>query len=305
MKNKDVEDSTYKVYKNYMTHFLVYLAEEWDNIGLYDEEFFEEAVDILEGYMSFLQETLFNNKKVINTKLSTISSFYLWSLRRGFVDRHPFDKKLERMKNANAEHIISSHFLDDEQIESITKGLLDESKYDFQDRLIWAVMLDSANRVGAIARLTLSSLDLDNMMFVDIREKRGYKVEVAFSESTKLLIEKWLEVRKDDLDELQTDALFITKHKGQYRPMSKGTIQERIKKMGYIIGIEDFRSHSIRKTKGNSIYLKTGDLSLASEFLNHKSTEVTRSSYIKPQTKAEIREKINKLMQASELKTKE
>lgn len=296
IKNKDVEDSTYKVYKNYMSHFLVYLAEEWDNIGLYDEEFFEEAVDILEGYISFLQETLFNNKKVINTKLSTISSFYLWSLRRGLIDKHPFDKRLERMKNAAAEKIISSHFLDDNQIEQIAKGLLDETKYDFQDRLIWSIMLDSANRVGAIARLTLSSLDLDNMMFTDIREKRGYKVEVAFSETSKVLIEKWLEIRKDTMDGLETDALFITKHNGQYRPMSKGTIQERIKKMGYIIGIDDFRSHSIRKSALNNIYVKTGDLTLASSMGNHKSTDTTLQSYIKPQTKAEIREKINKLM---------
>lgn len=75
IKNKDVEDSTYKVYKNYMTHFLVYLAEEWDNIDLYSDEFFEEAVDIMEGYIGFLQDTLFNNKKVINTKISTVSSF--------------------------------------------------------------------------------------------------------------------------------------------------------------------------------------------------------------------------------------
>ena len=47
IKNKDVESTTYKVYRNNMQQFMVYLAEEWDNIGLYDEEFFEESVDIM------------------------------------------------------------------------------------------------------------------------------------------------------------------------------------------------------------------------------------------------------------------
>ncbi len=295
IKNKDVKNTTYKVYKNYMTHFLVYLAEEWDNIGLYDEEFFEEAIDIMEGYISFLQEVLFNNKKVINTKISTVSSFYLWSLKRRLIDKHPFDKQLERMKDADKEEIISSHYLDDEQIEEISKGLLDKGKYDFQDRLIWSIMLDSANRVGAIARLTLSSLDLDNMMFVGIREKRGYRVEVAFTETSRVLIEKWLEIRKEEMDNLEVDALFITKHKGEYRQMHKSTIQDRIKKFGHIIGIDDFRSHSIRKTSLNNIYETTGDLSLAAEMGNHKSVETTRQAYIKPKTKAEIRERIAEL----------
>ncbi|MED3562243.1 site-specific integrase [Bacillus xiapuensis] len=291
IKNRDVKDTTYLVYKNYMSHFLVYLAENWNNIDLYSEEFMENAVDIMEGYISFLQDVLKNNKKVINTKLSTVSSFFLWSLKRKYVDKHPFDKQLDRMKGANEEKIINSYYLDEEQMNLITETLKDDPRYDIQDRLIWGVMLDSANRVGAISNLTLSSLDLDNMLFEGIREKRGYRVEVVFEEDTKELIEQWLAQRKE-LDNLEVDSLFMTRHNGQYRPMSKGTIQERVKKIGEILGLDDFHAHCIRKTKLNDVYVKTGDLTLASELANHKSTEVTRSSYIKPQSKTEIREKI-------------
>lgn len=302
IKNKDVKNTTYKVYENYFNHFLVYLAEEWDNIGLYDDEFFENAVDIMEGFMSFCQDVLHNNKKVINTKIAAVSSFYLWSLRRGLIEKHPFDKKLERMKDADKEQIISSHYLNDEQIAAITEGLKDESKYDIQDRLIWHIMIDSGNRVGAISKLTLSSLDLENMMFVGIREKRGYLVEVAFEPDTKKLIEEWLKIRKEKLDGLTVDAFFITKRNGEYRPMHKSTIQERIKKFGHIIGIDDFRSHSIRKTRINQIHEITGDLSFAAEFANHKSVETTRQSYIRPKTKAELREQLKKFMQQKDKK---
>jgi integrase/recombinase XerC len=279
-----------------MSHFLVYLTENWDNIDLYSDEFLENAVDIMEGYISFLQDTLKNNKKVINTKLSTVSSFYLWSLKRKYIDRHPFDKQLDRMKGANEEKIINSYYLDEDQMSLITETLKTEKKYDIQDRLIWGVMLDSANRVGAISNLTLSSLDLDNMLFEGIREKRGYRVEVVFEEKTKELIEEWLEQRKE-LDNLEVDSLFITKFQGKYRPMSKGTIQERVKKIGEILGLDDFHAHCIRKTTLNHIYKTTGDLSLAAEMGNHKSVETTRQAYIKPQSKSEIREKIAKLRQ--------
>lgn len=297
IKNRDVKDTTYKVYQNYMSHFLVYLAENWNNIDLYSEEFMEDAIDIMEGYISFLQDTLFNNKKVINTKISTVSSFYGWSLKRKYINRHPFDKQLDRMKGANEEKIISSYYLDEEQINLVTKTLKSDQKtYDIQDRLIWGIMIDSANRVGAISKLTLSSLDLDSMVFTDIREKRGYKVEVVFEEETKVLIEEWLEMRKE-MDNLEIDSFFITRYKGEYRPMTKSTIQERTKKIGYILGLDDFRSHCIRKTSLNQIYVQTGDLSLAAEMGNHKSVETTRQSYIKPQSKTEVREKIAKLRQ--------
>lgn len=296
IKNRDVKDTTYKVYSNYMDQFLVYLAENYDNLDLYSEDFIEEAVDIMEGYIQFCQDVLKNNKKVINTKLSTVSSFYLWSLKRGFVDKHPFDKKLDRMKGASEEKIINSYYLDDEQMNLITETLKTDEEYDIQDRLIWSVMLDSANRIGAIAKLTLSALDLDNMVFTGIREKRGYKVEVAFNEYSKDLISEWLEMRKD-MDNLEIDSLFITKYGGQYRLMSKSTIQERIKRIGQILGLDDFHAHCIRKTALNDIYDKTGDLALAAEMGNHKSVETTRSAYIKPQTKAEVREKIAKMKQ--------
>lgn len=300
IKNRDVKETTYKVYRNYMDHFMVYLMEEWDNIGLYSEEMMENAVEVMEGYIAFCQDVLYNNKKVINTKLSTVSSFYVWSLKRKLVKKHPFDKQLDRMKGANDEKIIASHYLDEEQTTFITEELKTDPKYDIQDRLIWGIMYDSANRVGAISKLTLSSLDLDNMLFEDIREKRGKMVEVVFEEDTKQLIEEWLEMRKE-MDNLEVDALFITKANGVYRPMTKGTIQSRVKKIGNILGIDDFRSHSIRKTSINQVYESTGDLSLAASMGNHASVETTRQSYIKPQSKAELREKIAELKKQKRL----
>ena len=295
LKNKDVENTTYKVYKNYMDMFLVFLSEQWDNVGLYDPELFKNSIDIVEGYMGFCQETLHNNKKVINTKISTISSFYLWSLKRRLIDRHPFDKQIDRMKGASEEKIINSYFLNDEEIEKVSQGITEENGYDIIDKLLWNIMLDSANRIGAIDNLKLSNLDIENCMFTDIREKRGYRVEVVVSEPTMQLIKEWLEQRKS-MDNLEVDAFFISNYGGEYRQMTKSTLQYRIKSIGKILGLEDFHSHCIRKTTLNNIYDKTGDLSLAAEMGNHKSTETTRSSYIKPKSKTEIRDKIKELM---------
>lgn len=296
VKNRDVQDTTYNVYKNYFQQFLVYLSEQWDNIDLYSEDFMENAVDIMEGYMAFCQDTLDNHKKIINTKLSAVSSFYIWSAKRGLIKYHPFQGKLDRMKGQNEETVISSYYLTEEQVDTIRQTLRDSDNFDIQDQLIFEIAYNSANRIGALDRLTLSSLNLDDMMFEGIREKEGYIVDVVFEDLAKELLEQWIEMRKDSkFDKLKVDAVFITFHNNEWRKMSKVTMYNRIRKMGKIVGIDDFRPHCIRKSRLNNVYEETGDLSLAAELANHRSTETTRSFYTKKKTKAEIRDRINQL----------
>ena len=301
IKNPDMKDTTYRSYKNYFNQFLVYLAEEWDNIGLYSDEFMEDAIDIMEGFMMFCQDTLKNNKKVINTKLSAVSSFYIWSQKRKLIKFHPFGNgMLERMKKANEEHIISTYFLSEEQQEAIQKGLIEnkDNKFDLLDLVLWKVMLDSANRIGAIHELKLSHLDMENCCFTDVREKEGYRVDVSFNEDTKKIIETWLQYRKENMDNLEVDALFVSKYGGEYRQMSKGSLQKRMKKIGTIIGLDDFRCHCVRKTASNTMLDEGIDPSLVAKYLNHKDVSTTLNFYQKPKSASEIRDEIKSQLKA-------
>jgi integrase/recombinase XerC len=302
IKNIEVKDTTYKSYKSNFMQFLIWLAVEHDNVGIYSEEFMENAVDIIEEYMLFCQETLLNHKKTINNKLAAISSFYIWSMKRGFVTHHPFDKKLDRMKKANEEHILNTYFLTEEQIMTIRRELSENDKYTLQDQILFEISFDSANRIGALENLPLSNLNLDNMVFENIREKEGYRVEVVFEDNAKDLIEEWLEMRKDDYDNLECDSLFIHHYEGKWIPWTRDIIHRRMRMYGEIIGISDFRAHCMRKTKLNLVYEETGDLSLAASLANHKSTETTREFYCKKQSKSDVRDKINKLKAKNKLK---
>ena len=308
IKNPDVKQTTYKVYPNYFTQFLCFLAEEYDNVGLYSEEFMDDAVEILESFMAFCQETLKNNKKIINTKLSAISSFYIWSVKRNLVKYHPFTGKLERMKHADLEKIISTYFLTHEECKTIIDALIDsvnnEGKYDIIDLLVFKIMLDSANRIGAIARLTLSSLDLEEGCFKDIREKEGYHISVAFDEDTKEVIEKYLEMRKEGMDNLELDGFWICKYHGEWKQMTYGTLQKRIKRIGEIIGLDDYRSHCMRKSKSNQLLDDGVDPMLVSKLLNHKDLS-TLKFYQKEKSSVEIKEAINKQLKSLRNKDKE
>lgn len=295
IKNQDVKDTTYKRYEGLFRHFLMWLGENYGDLGLYSDEFMENAVDIMEGYIMFCQETLLNHKKIINMKISAVSSFYIWSMKRGFVKYHPFDGKLDRMKKANEEKVLTSYFLTEEQVQSIRRELSESDKFTIQDQILFEVSFDSANRIGALLLLQLSKLDLDNNMFTDIREKEGYRTQVVFGDVAKELIQEWLEMRKNNYDNLTVDSLLINKYKGAWKPMGEDAIRNRMRKFGKIVGIPDFRPHCQRKSRLNLVYEETGDLALAAELANHKSTETTRAFYCRPKTKAEVMDKINAL----------
>ena len=295
IKNQDVKDTTYKRYEGLFRHFLMWLGENYGDLGLYSDEFMENAVDIMEGYIMFCQEILLNHKKIINMKISAVSSFYIWSMKRGFVKYHPFDGKLDRMKKANEEKVLTSYFLTEDQVQTIRRELSENDKYSIQDQILFEVSFDSANRIGALLRLQLSKLDIDNNMFVDIREKEGYRTQVVFGNVAKELIQEWLEMRKNDYDHLEVDSLLINKYKGKWKPMGEDAIRNRMRKFGDIVGISDFRPHCQRKSRLNLVYEETGDLALAAELANHKSTETTRAFYCRPKTKAEVMDKINAL----------
>lgn len=230
-------------------------------------------------------------------KISAVSSFFIWSMKRGYIKYHPFDGKLDRMKKASEEQILNHYFLTDEQIAKIREDLYktENNKWTIQDQLLFEVALFSANRLGALERLTISSLDLDNMVFEGIREKEGYRVEVSFDDTCKDMIETWLSMRKDDYDHLECDALFIHKYNDEWKPWTKNMIYERMKKFGEIIGLDDFHTHCMRKTAINKIYEDTGDLNLASQWANHKNTSVTSQSYVRPASKSDLREKLKLL----------
>ena len=304
VKNPDVKDTSYHTYDNNFNQFLVWLANEYDEtLDLYAEEFMDDAVDIMESYMLFCQETLLNHKKTVNNKVAAVSSFYLWSAKRGLVKYHPFKDKLDRMKGASEEQILNHYFLTNEELDAMRNAIFDEnSKFTIQDKILFELSLFSANRLGALHRLTISSIDMDEMAFKDIREKEGYIIDVPFDNKIKKLIEEWIEMRKNGFDYLECDALLISRYDGVWKSWSQGTIHNHMKKYGEIIGIPDYHCHCMRKTSIDHVYEETGDLNLASKWANHKSATVTQSCYIHKASKQELKSQIDKIKARNELK---
>lgn len=277
--------------------------EEYENFDLLDEDYMEEMdvdmVEVMEDYIGFLQEKLNNGKKTINTKISAVSSFYTWALKRRKIKTHPFDGRLDRMSGAQDEKLISEYFLDADEVKVIETELAKanevNSKYDMQDRVMWHVAFDSACRIGALGGLKVSNLELENRRFVNIREKRGKIVSIPFSPSTALIIEEFM--RQRELMGVDCDDIFYVKRGGEWAGMSKQSIYNRIVKMGYAIGVEDFRPHCIRKTRLNMVAKL--DINKAKDLANHESLDTTSRFYTEKEDAVNTFDSIMELEQQS------
>lgn len=293
-RNYETINTTYKIYKSRMLCYMAYLKQEEDDKLLLAEETLKKSVQILERYINYCRDQG-NNNQTINNKLTAISSFYIWCVKRDLITHHPFQHKLDRLRKGEFDKRRESYFL---SIEDIIKARIlmehNKSKYDIQSRLIWELFLDSAARISAVSNLKLSQLDLRGGYFKNAREKGNKIVDIIFLDNTEKLLRKWIIYREEN--KIKSDYLFLTKMKGRYTQMAQGTIRARIKKIGQLIGYDELYPHTLRKTAINLLSNMT-DLNFASEFANHSDTKVTKDHYIKAKSGSENRARLVQIRQ--------
>lgn len=288
-RNYESMKTTYRVYKSNMLQYMQYLQKYEGNRLLLSENTIKNCVSILEKYINICRENG-NNNQTINNKLTAISSFYIWCVKRDLISHHPFQHKLDRLKRGAFDKRRESYYL---TLEEIIKARIlmqhNSKKFDIQSRLLWELFLESACRISAIQNLKVSQLRLREGYFKDVKEKGNKIVDVIFLDNTESVLLEWLEYRREN--NIESDYLFVTKINNEHRQMAQSTIRNRIKNIGKLIDNDKLYPHTLRKTSIN-LLKKMSDINTASEFANHSDVKTTKDHYIKARTGAENREKI-------------
>ena len=233
--NYETWETTYSTYISNFKLFLIWFQENYKNRYLLSKDTLMEMPQIMEEYRNHCR-SLGNSKRTLMNKTTSVSSFYLWCVRRNKCRFHPFDKKLDRLKFAEKDKIRKNYFLNTEQILTVRLFMkFQNKKYDIQDRILWELFLDSACRISAVQNLKLEQLRLEEGYFEGVKEKEGYIVNAFFFEKCKILLKEWIKFREES--GIHSEWLFITKYGDEYRKMSQGTIRNRVKKMGLILDI--------------------------------------------------------------------
>lgn len=285
-RNEAVKNTTYRTYANSMKLFIKYLKKYEGNKYLLSKDTLKSTVSILEKYIRHCREVKGNNARTINNKITAISSFYIWAVKRDLIAVHPFRDKLDRLKVTDTEKRRKSYYLSSKKVVEIQVKMKLSEKYDLQDQIIFNLIIDTACRISALQSIKLWNIDLENGVISGIVEKEQKIVEFAIFENTVNLIKEWLKCRNDSIE-----YLLITKYNGVFKQMSKSTIRDKVRKIGKLVGIDNLYPHSLRKTSIN-LLAEVGGIDLASEFANHNSIDVTKKHYIKKTTAAERKSKL-------------
>ena len=285
-RNEAVKNTTYRTYMNSMKLFIEYLKKCEGDRYLLDKDTLKSTVSIMEKYIRHCREKLNNNARTINNKITAISSFYIWAVKRGFIEVHPFRDKLDRIKVTDLENRRKSYYLSSKEIVEIQVKMKLSEKYDLQDQIIFNLIIDTGCRISALHSIKISNLDLENGVIFGIVEKEQKIVEFAIFEETIELIKEWLKCRKNS-----AEYLFVTKYRGIFKQMSKSTIRDRVRKIGKLVEIDNLYPHSLRKTSIN-LLAEVGGIDLASEFANHSGVDVTKKHYIRKTTAVEKKSKL-------------
>lgn len=119
-KNEATKNTTYKTYLNNMKQFVGYLKEYENSRYLLSKDTLKFIVSILERYIRYCREMKGNNARTINNKITAISSFYIWAVKRDLIATHPFRDKLDRLKVTDVEKRRNSYYLTNKEILKLT-----------------------------------------------------------------------------------------------------------------------------------------------------------------------------------------
>lgn len=286
-KNMNLSESSKASYESDFNQWLIFINEKFNSGSLSnedilkilkDEDGMEDMVDTIEDYIAFCTSILGNNERRIQRRLSSISSFFLFLLKKRRIKSNPLDFIERPSVSAGEKPQVTQTFLTSEQIEAIRSGL--EGSENLQLRLYFELSLSTMLRVNAVCNIKVDQIDFESGIVIGVKEKEGYVVDGLLSDLTIQLIKEWLEYRKEN--GIESEYLFVTRYGGEWKQVTKNTMQTVwTKKIGKIVDVPELHPHDFRHSGSSLLFNKGLPLEDVQELLNHRSPDTTLKHYIK------------------------
>jgi len=157
--------------------------------------------------------------------------------------------------------------------------------------------LDAGWRAEMVGRLETGHLDLANDQIIvpaEVAVKNDKKWEVALSNRSAKLLEKWLDQRSNKMKYDDSDNIWLNRRGNTYDSGNLNTLLSNlIEEAGIEANGRKLTWHSIRHSTGMYVYERERDLGLVANILRHKSLESARKyAHPTPETKQEVIEGI-------------
>lgn len=271
-------------YKNDLENWWIYILDNQDNKSI-----IELCEDDLVEFFYFCK-TQGNNSRRIKRRMSSISAFYNFLMKKRIIKENPM-AYIDRPKKDT--DVITQTFLKQEQVDAMKKALADNvenavgiaGKHRALQWQVYALFsLSTMARINAVHSVRWEQIDYENRTVSNVVEKEGYVVTLYFSKEVCGLLQGLYKFREDNkIDD--SGYVFVSVINGKYDACSTGTLTDWCHSIGEMIGVPTLHAHDFRHSGATLLKNKGMALEDVSALLNHSGTDVTRKFYIRADTK--------------------
>lgn len=230
----------------------------------------------LEKYIIFLSNTLKNDTKTRNRKLTSAKKFFEYLETNNLISINP----ARNISSGKIEKRIPKHLSLNESKQLLANTIKSESKFKIRNYAITCLFLNCSLRLSELTTINLTDLKIDNSEQTLKVHGKGNKERIIYLNAAVCeAIIRYLEVRpplgKDNKDH---NALFIS---GQYKRISNRAVQTIIKNALLDLLEENpykdkYHTHTLRHTGATLLYNeKDINIFVLKRMLGHECLEAT------------------------------
>ena len=247
-------------------------------------EFKDCAYDFLLDYRNYLHKTMNQSERTVNNKLAVIKSYVRYAAARNIsLQQYAFSvSQVPCYRTPKKQQPI----IESEDALAALLQMPKNTAQGLRDKTIMSILYDSGMRVNELVSLSVGCVSfLQESVKIRIHGKGNKERMAVLSEKTSALVRQYMEEFHSDTT--QRDPFIYSVIGGMRKHMSTRNIQKLIKKYADLARVEhdlpeSVSPHTLRRTRGTTLYRDGVDLAAISILLGHSDIKTTRDHYSSP-----------------------
>jgi len=277
--NRNASPNTIRSYRHTLTDVLQFVAARAGK-RLPELSFADLTDDALTAYLSMLESERKCSVATRNLRLNSIRSFVSYCADMD-VSKVELANSLSRIRPKKRIDADVVKFLGVSAMTAILACPTSKTRQGRRDRVMLAVLYDSAARVQELANIRVRDLALGEQSSVLLRGKGRKARTVPLMPNTAKLLQGYLAEFLPGHD-MQSEAyVFHTTRKGIHGRMTEDNIRHLVGKYGKLAKLKEpsvptgLHPHMFRHSRAMHLYEGGVDLTLVSQWLGHAQFETT------------------------------
>lgn len=221
-----------------------------------------------------------NAPTTVDNVRRNLSSFFNWCTKEEYIVKSPMDrveaikKRKTKKKAFSVFEIEKMRSKIEENIYSRKKGTSNHEEA-LRLKVIFEFLLSTGVRIGELTRLNLSDIDLMSKRGI-VLGKGNKERAIFFNDKTRVVIEEYLNVRKENWGDVGFDEPLLISSRGEEKiPLGISGVETALRNLGEEAGVKKVHPHKFRRTFATQLIRRGAELTEVQRFLGHENPATT------------------------------